>query len=182
MVHFANPGLLGTEKDFHRNYQNPILRGREPDATDKDRKKGEGKGVELGQLVNQFILRRTNTLLSDHLPPKLVCVVCCSLSKVQLDMYERFLKSKFAKQLENGGKQVCDRSRAPALHCRDGRKAAQPSTSPAMHSAASHLHIADNTHTPFSSSSSFSLFPLFRHSSSRPSPASRSSATIRPLS
>ena len=107
MVHFANPGLLGTEKDFHRNYQNPILRGREPDATDKDRKKGEGKGVELGQLVNQFILRRTNTLLSDHLPPKLVCVVCCSLSKVQLDMYERFLKSKFAKQLENGGKQVC---------------------------------------------------------------------------
>ena len=122
MVHFANPGLLGTEKDFHRNYQNPILRGREPDATDKDRKKGEGKGVELGQLVNQFILRRTNTLLSDHLPPKLVCVVCCSLSKVQLDMYERFLKSKFAKQLENGGKQVCvmgerPHSQAPALQC-----------------------------------------------------------------
>ena len=179
MVHFANPGLLGTEKDFHRNYQNPILRGREPDATDKDRKKGEGKGVELGQLVNQFILRRTNTLLSDHLPPKLVCVVCCSLSKVQLDMYERFLKSKFAKQLENGGKQVCDRNRAPALHCRDGRKAAQPSTSPAMHSAASHLHIADNTH-PLSPPPSLSS--SHRHSSSRPSPASRSSATIPPLS
>ena len=78
MVHFANPGLLGTEKDFHKNYQNPILRGREPDASDKDRAKAEVKGRELGQLVNQFILRRTNTLLSDHLPPKLVCVVCCS--------------------------------------------------------------------------------------------------------
>ena len=66
----ADPGLLGTEKDFHKNYQNPILRGREPDATDKDRAKGEAKASELGQLVNQFILRRTNTLLSDHLPPK----------------------------------------------------------------------------------------------------------------
>ena len=37
MVHFANPGLLGTQHDFHRNYQTPILRGREPDSTDKDR-------------------------------------------------------------------------------------------------------------------------------------------------
>ena len=37
MVHFANPDLLGSEKDFHRIYQNPILRGREPDATDKVR-------------------------------------------------------------------------------------------------------------------------------------------------
>ena len=106
MVHFANPGLLGTEKDFHKNYQNPILRGREPDASDKDRARGEAKGMELGQLVNQFILRRTNTLLSDHLPPKLVCIVCCSLSQLQLDMYHKFLSSKIAKEANNGGRQV----------------------------------------------------------------------------
>ena len=54
MVHFANPDLLGTQHDFHRLYQNPILRGREPDATDKDRAKGEAKASELGKLVNQF--------------------------------------------------------------------------------------------------------------------------------
>ena len=115
--------------------QNPILRGREPDATEKDRTKGNAKGAELGRLVNQFILRRysggtrthaaasthtpashplefgshrcrTNTILSDHLPPKLVCVVCCSMSKVQSEMYRTFLASKIAKQLENGGKQT----------------------------------------------------------------------------
>ena len=34
--------LLGTEKDFHKNYQNPILRGREPDASDKHRAAGDG--------------------------------------------------------------------------------------------------------------------------------------------
>jgi hypothetical protein len=43
-------------------------------VTDKDKVKGEAKAEQLGQLVNQFILRRTNKLLSDHLPPKLVCV------------------------------------------------------------------------------------------------------------
>lgn len=107
MVHFANPGLLGSERDFHRMYQNPILRGREPGSSEKERLHGEQKSSELGKIVNQFILRRTNTLLSDHLPPKLVCVVCCSLSELQLQMYRAFLSSKTAKQIENGGKQVC---------------------------------------------------------------------------
>ena len=83
-----------------------ILRGREPDASEKDIAKGLAKGGELGMLVNQFILRRTNTILSDHLPPKLVCIVCCSLSKLQLDMYQAFLSSKVAKQAANGGKQT----------------------------------------------------------------------------
>lgn len=58
MVQFANPDLLGSEKEFHRNYQNPILRGREPDATDLEREKAEVKSAELGRIVNQFILRR----------------------------------------------------------------------------------------------------------------------------
>ena len=57
-------------------------------------------------IVNQFILRRTNSLLSKHLPPKLVCVVCCSLSELQLQMYRAFLNSKVAKQVANGGKQT----------------------------------------------------------------------------
>ena len=106
MVHFCNPELLGTEKHFHRVYQSPILRGREPDATDRDREEGARKSGELGMIVNQFILRRTNSLLSKHLPPKLVCVVCCSLSELQLQMYRAFLNSKVAKQVANGGKQT----------------------------------------------------------------------------
>lgn len=40
MVHFANPELLGSERDYHREYQTPILRGREPEATDKEREVG----------------------------------------------------------------------------------------------------------------------------------------------
>ena len=106
MVHFCNPDLLGSEKHFHRVYQNPILRAREPDATPRDRDEGEKKSGELGRIVNQFILRRTNTLLSNHLPPKLVCVVCCSMSSLQTQMYTTFLSSKLARTAANGGKQT----------------------------------------------------------------------------
>ena len=88
------------------------------------------KGIELGQLVNQFILRRTNTLLSDHLPPKLVCVVCCSLSQVQLDMYQRFLSSKTAKQAANGGKQTLVLASITALKKLCTRGSQTPSTAP----------------------------------------------------
>ena len=47
-----------------------------------------------------------NTLLSKHLPPKLVCVVCCSMSALQLQMYKAFLSSKVARTVQNGGKQT----------------------------------------------------------------------------
>ena len=34
-------------------------------------------------LVNKFILRRSNAILSKHLPPKVVEVVCCKLGPLQ---------------------------------------------------------------------------------------------------
>lgn len=52
--------------------------------------------------VNQFILRRTNNLLSDHLPPKLVQVVCCKLTPLQVDLYKHFLHSKSVQKLLMG--------------------------------------------------------------------------------
>ena len=39
MVDFTNPGILGTQEDFRRKMLYPILRGREPDATDKQKQK-----------------------------------------------------------------------------------------------------------------------------------------------
>ena len=70
MVNFCNPGLLGTPSQFRRHYEAPILAGREPDATELQQALGQERSQELSAAVNEFILRRTNTILSDHLPPK----------------------------------------------------------------------------------------------------------------
>ena len=70
MVSFCNPGVLGTPSEFRRRFENPILAGREPDATDDAAKLGAERSAELSGIVNEFILRRTNSLLSEHLPPK----------------------------------------------------------------------------------------------------------------
>jgi hypothetical protein len=56
-----------------RRYELPILAGREPDATDSAVQRGKERAEELAKRVEPFILRRTNALLSAHLPPKARC-------------------------------------------------------------------------------------------------------------
>lgn len=102
MVDFCNPGILGTRSHFHRHFETPILNGREPDASEEDIEVGKTQSEELSSLVNEFILRRTNTLLSEHLPPKIIEIVCCRLSPLQESLYSRFLASKAANRLLNG--------------------------------------------------------------------------------
>eukprot|EP00210_Caulerpa_lentillifera_P002332 g2237.t1 len=102
MVDFCNPGILGTRSHFHRHFETPILNGREPDATENEIELGVKQSEELSSLVNEFILRRTNTLLSEHLPPKIIQIVCCRLSPLQQSLYSTFLASKAAKRLLNG--------------------------------------------------------------------------------
>ena len=120
-------GLLGTNSEFRKKcvapaasrglrlfpdappdaprYELPILAGREPGASDLQTTRGAERAAELSAAVDPFILRRTNALLSAHLPPK-VCalsfrfflappdatrlpsqviqIVCCPLSTMQV--------------------------------------------------------------------------------------------------
>ncbi|XP_072952965.1 DNA repair and recombination protein RAD54 [Typha angustifolia] len=99
MVNFTNPGVLGNAAHFRRYYEAPIICGREPMATVEERKLSAERSAELSAKVNQFILRRTNALLSNHLPPKIIQVVCCKLTPLQLDLYNHFIKSKNVKRL-----------------------------------------------------------------------------------
>ncbi|CAA6658879.1 unnamed protein product [Spirodela intermedia] len=98
MVNFTNPGILGDSTHFRRYYEAPIMCGREPTATDEEKSLGIERSAELSAKVNQFILRRTNSLLSNHLPPKIVEVVCCKLTHLQLELYNHFLQSKNVKK------------------------------------------------------------------------------------
>ncbi|KAM3305829.1 protein CHROMATIN REMODELING 25-like [Capsicum chacoense] len=98
MVNFTNPGILGDAARFRRYFETPIICGREPTATKEEKKLGSDRSAELSSKVNQFILRRTNALLSNHLPPKIIEVVCCKLTPLQSELYNHFIHSKNVKQ------------------------------------------------------------------------------------
>ncbi|KAI6677932.1 hypothetical protein NL676_038728 [Syzygium grande] len=98
MVNFTNPAILGDIAYFRRYYEAPIICGREPTASEEEKNLGCERSSELSAIVNQFILRRTNALLSNHLPPKMVEVVCCKLSPLQTELYNHFIHSKNVKR------------------------------------------------------------------------------------
>lgn len=102
LLNFANPGYLGTQADFRKQFENPILRGRDADGTEADRQKGDERLKELLTLVNKFIIRRTNDILSKYLPVKYEHVVFCNLAPFQLDLYNYFIKSPEIQSLLRG--------------------------------------------------------------------------------
>ncbi|KAA8589911.1 hypothetical protein FQN60_013276 [Etheostoma spectabile] len=54
LVHFVNAGILGTAQEFKKRFELPILKGRDADASDKDRQMGEEKLKELITIVNRL--------------------------------------------------------------------------------------------------------------------------------
>ncbi|RIA97370.1 DNA repair protein rhp54 [Glomus cerebriforme] len=102
LLNFANPGLLGTPNEFRRNYENPILRGRDADATEHERFISDQKLAELWSVVSKFIIRRSNDILSKYLPVKYEHVVFCRLSEFQLSLYELFMTSPEIQHLLRG--------------------------------------------------------------------------------
>ncbi|KAG9801512.1 DNA repair protein rhp54, partial [Aureobasidium melanogenum] len=70
LLNFANPNYLGTRMEFRKKFELPILRGRDAGGSDADRQKGDERLSELLTLVNKFIIRRTNDILSKYLPVK----------------------------------------------------------------------------------------------------------------
>lgn len=102
LLNFANPNLLGTRAEFRKQYELPILRGRDAAGTEADQQKGNERLAELLTLVNKFIIRRTNDILSKYLPVKYEHVVFCNLAPFQLDLYNYFVQSPEIKALLRG--------------------------------------------------------------------------------
>jgi DNA repair and recombination RAD54-like protein len=102
LISFANPGILGTRAEFRKRYEIPILRGRDAAGSDKDRERGDQCVKDLLAVVNKFIIRRTNDILSKYLPVKYEHVVFCNLAPFQLDLYNHFIKSPEIQALLRG--------------------------------------------------------------------------------
>lgn len=102
LLNFANPGLLGSKAEFRKNYETPILKGRDADGSDKEVALAEAKLAEMGSIVSPLIIRRTNDILSKYLPVKYEHVVFCNLAPFQKALYHQFRASKEAKKVLKG--------------------------------------------------------------------------------
>lgn len=94
LIDFVNPGILGTNSEFKKRFENPIIRGRDASATDSEREKGIERQRELISIVNKCMIRRTSDILNQYLPQKHEIVVCCGFTILQKCMYKQFITSK----------------------------------------------------------------------------------------
>ena len=93
MVDFVNPAALGTAKAFVKQYETPIEKSRQPEATKDAVEKGTAQSEELAELTSTFILRRTVDVLSKYLPPKTEYVLLCRPTRAQAKVYHEILNS-----------------------------------------------------------------------------------------
>uniref|UniRef100_A0A914YIN1 DNA repair and recombination protein RAD54-like n=1 Tax=Panagrolaimus superbus TaxID=310955 RepID=A0A914YIN1_9BILA len=92
LVNFVNPKMLGDASTFKKTYENPIIKGRDADASDAMQKFGEQKLQEMIALVNKCIIRRTSALLTKYLPVKYELIVCCKFSDLQESLYRELIR------------------------------------------------------------------------------------------
>ena len=118
LVQFVNEGLLGTAQEFRKKFENPILKGRDADATADEVKKGQEKLKEMDEIVSKTIIRRTQALLSKYLPVKYEQVLCCKLTSLQQNIYQSFCNSdsvRRALKSDGGGKEKMTSSSLAAI-------------------------------------------------------------------
>ncbi|KAL5117997.1 helicase [Pleosporales sp. CAS-2024a] len=94
-IDFVNPGLLGQRSAFKRTFEAPIVRSRQPEASEAELEKGEARWKELVSLTGRFMIRRTADVLSKYLPPKTEHIVFCKPTKAQAEAYRAILSSPF---------------------------------------------------------------------------------------
>ncbi|ESO02595.1 hypothetical protein HELRODRAFT_94672 [Helobdella robusta] len=93
LVDFCSPGALGTITTFKHVYEQPILASRLPTASVVELNLGQNRAHELNRVTGQLILRRTQEINNKFLPPKVDIVLICSLTPLQLTLYNKLVTS-----------------------------------------------------------------------------------------
>jgi SNF2 family DNA or RNA helicase len=93
IMHFLNPGFLGSQSGFRKQFALPIERYQDRDATQR-----------LKQLVGPFILRRlkTDSTIIQDLPDKLEMKVYCNMTSEQATLYQAVVQDSL-QRVESAG-------------------------------------------------------------------------------
>lgn len=97
MVNFVNDGVLGSPKAFLKDFEKPIVKSRQPNATEEDIERGQDASNELAQTTSHFILRRTAEILAEYLPTKTEYVLFCRPTREQANIYRQVLQTPMFK-------------------------------------------------------------------------------------
>ncbi|RNI23748.1 DEAD/DEAH box helicase [Rufibacter latericius] len=92
---FINPGLLGTQNFFKKEFLRPI-----------EKLKDEQKTRRLHALIKPFILRRHKSQVAKELPEKIEHVTYCKMTEEQEHAYEEtksYYRNKILKNIEEQG-------------------------------------------------------------------------------
>uniref|UniRef100_UPI00398EFA71 DNA repair and recombination protein RAD54B isoform X2 n=1 Tax=Pristiophorus japonicus TaxID=55135 RepID=UPI00398EFA71 len=112
LIEFVNPGILGSSSTYRKIYEEPIIRSQQPSATVDEKQLGEERATELCRLTGLFILRRTQDIINNYLPPKTEWIIFCRPAALQLELYHKLLASHAVKsclqgKLENSYHLLC---------------------------------------------------------------------------
>ncbi|XP_030628139.1 TATA-binding protein-associated factor 172 [Chanos chanos] len=91
---FLMPGFLGTERQFAARYGKPILASRDAKSSSREQEAGVLAMEALHRQVLPFLLRRMKEDVLQDLPPKIIQDYYCTLSPLQVQLYEDFAKSR----------------------------------------------------------------------------------------
>ncbi|GAA5964461.1 hypothetical protein JCM21900_002382 [Sporobolomyces salmonicolor] len=95
LLNWANPGHVGTAKQWHDLISRPLKYAQRKEATDEELVLGHTRAAALvGNLLPHFWLRRTKQSVKLQLPKKHDNIVLCPLTPLQKDVYRRILSLK----------------------------------------------------------------------------------------
>ncbi len=92
---FLNPGLLGNQAFFKREFLTPIEKKNDPEKREK-----------LQTLIRPFVLRRTKSEVAKDLPALTEQVRYCTMARNQREFYEKeksFIRNTILQNIENQG-------------------------------------------------------------------------------
>ena len=92
---FINPGLLGSQSFFKKNFLYPI-----------EKHNDQSKTKKLYSIIKPFILRRHKSQVATELPEKVESIKYCTMTEMQEKHYEEvksYFRNKILEQIENFG-------------------------------------------------------------------------------
>ena len=106
IMDFLMPGYLGAHKEFHEQYELPILNGGEA---------SEYAQLTLRRKLHPFLLRRLKKQVAKDLPPKIEKIAPCKLTQDQHRVYTRLLEDSKQRIADMVDKEGFNKSRMEIL-------------------------------------------------------------------